>query len=96
MRGASEKNHGRLSRFAQREQSAEVGISRDYDATFALGAIEDPSVVCRLQPVLAYVNGVMPGLAQTFDYKWRQRVIDQESLEAERSGNSRSRTASAA
>jgi hypothetical protein len=46
LRGPSEKDHGRLSRFAQREKSAEVGISRDYDAAFALGAIEDPSVVC--------------------------------------------------
>ena len=96
MGGATEQDHRRLSRFPKSEKSAEVGISRDYDATFALGAIEDPSVVCRLHPVLAYVNGVMPGLAQTFDYKWRQRVIDQESQEAERSGNSRSRTASAA
>ncbi len=96
LRGAAEQDHRRLSRFAQSEKSAEVGVSRNYDPAFALGAIKNPRVVSRLHPVFAYVRGVVSGLAQAVGDKWRQRIIDEKSQEAERSGNSRSRTASAA
>ena len=96
MRSAAEEDHRRLPRFAQSEKSAEVSICRDYDPAVALGAIENPRVVGRLHPVVAHVRRVMSGVAQAFGHQWRERIIDQKSQQAERSGNSRSRTASAA
>ncbi len=71
MRGTTEEDHRRLSRFAESEKGAEVGISRDYDPAFALGAIENPPVVSALHPIFAYMSGVMSGLAQTFGDKRR-------------------------
>lgn len=96
LRGAAEEDHRRLLSFAQSEKSAEVGICRDYDPAFAPGSIENPRVVCRLHPVVAYMRSVMSRVAQAFGDTWRERIIDEKSQEAERNGNSRSRTASAA
>jgi len=96
LRRSAEQDQGWLSRFAQSEESAEVGISGYYNPPFAPGLIENPLVIGRLHLVFANVNGVVSGFAQALGDTWRKGIIDQKSQEAERSGNSRSRTASAA
>ena len=42
------------------------------------------------------MGNVVAGLPQAIRDPWRKRIIDEKPQEAERSGNSRSRTASAA
>jgi len=96
LRRAAEEYHRRLSRFAQSQKCAEVGIGSDYNPVFPLGAIENSRVGSSLHSVVAHVRGIMSCVAQTFSDKRRKRIIDEKSQETERSGNSRSRTASAA
>ena len=69
---------------------------RTAQPVFALGAVENPRIGSRLHATIAYVSGVMTSLAQAFGYNRRKGIIDEKFQDAERSGNSRSRTASAA
>jgi hypothetical protein len=95
LRSASEENYGRLSSFAKREKSPEIRIGCYYDPLLAPGAIDQP-VVGGLHFVIAHMRSVVSRVSQSSGNLGRKRIIDEKSQEAERSGSSRSRTASAA
>jgi hypothetical protein len=77
-------------------KGAEVRVGGNYDPPFALGALEDQFVISSLHPVITHVRNIMPSLPQSVRKDGRKRIIDEKSQEAERSGSSRSSTASAA
>jgi len=64
-RGSSEQDHGRRSRFAQGEQSAEVGVGRHDHAGFERGALEDSFVGGRMHSIVEKVDRVVPGTAES-------------------------------
>jgi hypothetical protein len=66
------------SRFAQSQQSAEVGVGRHDDAGFERGALEDGVVRRRVHFVVENVYGVVPGGAESYGDPGRQRIVDEE------------------
>lgn len=94
---ATSKQHHRWCSLSPRSQKRpEVSVSRDDDALFLLRAVEDLCVACVLQADIAYMQGVVTCLVQPPCDNRREGVVDEESHPAAASGNSRSRTASAA
>ena len=61
----SKKDDGGLRSPAQRQNAGKVGIGGNNCSVFRSGAVEDRGVRRRLQAVLANVNGVVTGLAQS-------------------------------
>lgn len=80
----------------RREERAEVGVCGDEHPFLKLRAIEDLPIGGCLESVIADVFGVVSGSVETFSDDGRERVVDQELHPEAVSGNSRSRTASAA
>jgi endonuclease/exonuclease/phosphatase family metal-dependent hydrolase len=78
------------------EESSEVRIRGDDDATFDIGALQDLGVGRSLHVVVAHVGRVVAGRAQSLGEVRRQGVVDQELHATVLIGSSRSRTASAA
>ena len=91
----SEEHDRRLTLLSQREQSAEIGIGRDENAAFIPGALENLAVCGCVQTVIAHMDGIMPIQLQLLRENRRQSIVHEE-LHGTVSGNSRSRTASAA
>ena len=82
---------------ADGEKRGEVSVGGDDYALLFLGTSKNVLVGRCLHPVVADVNGVVPGSLQVLGQHGRERVVDQElHPEATTSGSSRSRTASAA
>ena len=78
------------------EQAAEISVSRYQDPFISLSALQDIRVPCSLHGKIPEMDRVMSGRLQAFGEKRRQVVVDEESHAVRRSGNSHSRTASAA
>ena len=78
------------------QKRPEVGIGRDQHALLGSRSIEHCGILLGLQAVVANMNGVVAGRCQLLCNQRRQRVVYQELQPAAASGNSRSRTASAA
>ena len=85
-----------MSLFAEGEESPEVSVGGYDNTPLLLGAMEDRHVVGLLETVITYMSDIVPRLPQPVRDERRKSVIDEESQEADRSGSSRSRTASAA
>jgi hypothetical protein len=90
------KRYRRFSLFAKGKQSPEISVTGHDNTPLIPGTIEDRHIVGRLKTIATYMSGIMPGLAQTVGEERRKSIINEESQEADRSGSSRSRTASAA
>jgi hypothetical protein len=78
------------------QKRPEVGIGRDKNSPLGGRSIEDHGILRGLQAVLANMNGVVASRRQLRRKQRGQGVVDQELQPAAASGNSRSRTASAA
>lgn len=81
---------------ARCEQRAEIRVGRDDYALLLLSAGEDRLVGRRLEVVVADMDCIVASALELFGKRWRKRVVDKEPHPETRSGNSRSRTASAA
>lgn len=68
LRTVTKENEGRLGRVAQREQSAEVGISGYEHAVFIGGTGEDVFISRGLQVIIADMDGVVPGASEAFGH----------------------------
>ena len=93
---AAEKDHGRRTLGAQREERGEIGVGRNQHALFRLSTLEHIAIAGRLHPIVADVDRIMTGGSESGGDERRKRVIDEELQPVEASGSSRSRTASAA
>jgi hypothetical protein len=78
------------------EQTAEIGVSRYQDPPISLSALQDKRVRRSLHGKIPDVDSVISCCLQASGKERRQVVVDEESHAVRRSGNSRSRTASAA
>lgn len=78
------------------KQAAEISVSRYQDPLISLSPLQNNQVRCSLHGKIPEVDSVMPRRLQPFGQERRQVVVDEESHAVRRSGNSRSRTASAA
>ncbi len=81
---------------AKSKQRPKVCARRDDYALLPLGAIEYLLVAGCLQSVVTNMHGVVPGSFKPLGDHRRERVVDQKPHAEATSGNSRSRTASAA
>ena len=84
-----------MANSSQSQQCAEIGVSRDENSALRFGQVEDRAVVRCLEPIVAYVCSLVARAIQAVRQHRRERVID-EKLQGIASGNSRSRSASAA
>ena len=64
-RDGPKQDYGRRGRFAQGQQSAEVGVGRNDDAGFDRSALKDGFVGCRVHSVVENVDRVVPGSAES-------------------------------
>ena len=80
----------------QTQQRSEVRVRGNHYPPFDKGRVKDDLICDVLQPSGAKMDGVVSGSLKDAGNFWRERVVDQELHPAERSGSSRSRTASAA
>ena len=81
----------------ERESRApKVSVSRYQDPLISVSALQDNRVRCGLHGQIPKVDSVMSRRLQAFGKERRQVVIDEKSHAVRRSGNYRSRTASAA
>jgi hypothetical protein len=78
------------------EQAAEISVSRYQDPLISLSPLQDNRIGCSLHGKIPEVDSVMSRRLQAFGKERRQVVVYEESHAVRRSGNSRSRTASAA
>jgi hypothetical protein len=78
------------------EQAAKISVSRYQDPLLSLSPLQDNRVRCGLHGKIPEVDSIVSRRLQAFGEKGRQVVVDEESHAVRRSGNSRSRTASAA
>jgi hypothetical protein len=92
---SSEEHHGRIALVSQCQQRSEIGVGRNHDAYFLLGALENLVIGSGLHAVIADVYGVVPVFPQLLDDDWGQRVVHEE-FHGTVKGSWRSRTASAA
>lgn len=91
-----QEDHRGLTLLSKSEEGAEVGVRRNDNPLLLLRALEDRYVVAGLKTGVAYMRCFVTGIPQALGDERRERVVDEESQEAGRSGSSRSRTASAA
>ncbi len=96
LRAVPEQNDRRRALATGCEERAEIGVGGHHHALLFLSANKNLFVVCRLQVVVADVRGIVPGLIQLLGEHRRKGVVDQKPHPEAASGNSRSRTASAA
>jgi hypothetical protein len=78
------------------EQAAEIRVSRYQDPLISLSPLQDNPVRRSPHGKIPEVDSIMSRRLQAFGKERRQVVADEESHAVRRSGNSRSRTASAA
>jgi hypothetical protein len=85
-----------LPAFDWGQEAAEVDVGGDEDLSAGSGLLEDCFVGYRLHAEVALVDGVVPGCLERVGQERGKVVVDEEPHAVSRSGNSRSRTASAA
>jgi len=91
---AAKQDHGWVR--SCREQGPKVGVGRHDNALFRGGPAQDLLIGGLLHAQIMNVNCVVAGGAKIGGDDWRQRVVNEEFQTTDRSGSSRSRTASAA
>jgi hypothetical protein len=81
---------------AESKQRPKVCVRRDDHSLLLLGPIEYLLVGGCLQAIVTNMHRVVPRSFEPLGDHWRERIVDQEPHAEAASGNSRSRTASAA
>ena len=96
LRSVAKEDDRRRPLLTSREKGAEVGIGRHDHPLLLLRTNKDLLVGGSLHPVVPDMRSIVAGALQPLGERGRKRVVNQEPHPEATSGNSRSRTASAA
>lgn len=91
----SKQDYGRFAGMAQREKSSKIGIGRYHNPIIGFGASENCIISRGFQSEVPNVHSIVTRIPQPLAENRRQSVVH-EKFHGTVSGNSRSRTASAA